>query len=176
MQRKWVFYIPVVGLIIITVLLYIPDIISLLPGQEQLPIIDSRDKIDIMLTLAIAFFAAVEGYSTYTQVVIANERNRAEDLRNELEKAYGPLYALLNSAELPITDDKKIRITEVDKVELDEIMARFPFIFPSGIYDLWREKVQPVQYHKGIPLEFRDKINKEYSERVKKYRDLLNRE
>ena len=72
MQRKWVFYIPVVGLIIITVLLYIPDIISLLPGQEQLPIIDSRDKIDIMLTLAIAFFAAVEGYSTYTQVVIAN--------------------------------------------------------------------------------------------------------
>jgi len=142
------------------------------------------EKISIFLTFAISMFAAMEGYSTYMHVVLADRRNRIEDARNELEKAYGPLYTLLNKFNIYVDPKKEYWINPDEKNHLDKIMATYPFMFPSEIYNLWLEKIRglepvlvdsatlrPTDYK--IPLEFIDKINEEYDRRVKKYNELL---
>ena len=188
LRSKWIFYLPVIGLAIIAFLLYIPDIHFMLLGKEipDVPMIDFREKINIILTLAIASFAAVEGYSTYMHVVLADRRNRIEDARNELEKAYGPLYTMLNKFVILVDPQKEYWISPDEKNFLDKIMATYPFMFPSEIYNLWQEKIRilrpelvdgatlsPTDYK--IPSEFIEKINKEYDSRVKEYNKLLKK-
>jgi len=147
--------------------------------------IEYSEKFSILLTVAIAVFAAVEGYSTYMHVVLADRRNRIEDARNELEKAYGPLYTLLNTYVPFGEEEKSFELYPEGKRDLDKIMATYPFMFPSEIYDYWRKNVQkampyvdttnlqPVGYE--IYKEFRDKINEEYDRRVKEYNELLKK-
>ena len=121
-----------------------------------------------------------------------NNRNLIEDARNELEKAYGPLYSLLNSN--IINELKIIDLLDEDKKFLDNIFATYPFMFPIKIYDAWQNKIQNVdsqgtktkavgitgnqrdfriiRYY-SIPLEFNNMINEEYDRRVKRYNELL---
>ena len=186
-RSNWIFYFPVVAIAWIAFLLYIPEIHLLLFGEgiPNVPIINLSDKINIILTFAIAFFAAVEGYSTHSLRVLEETRNRIEDARNELEKAYGPLYTLLNKFVPFAEEEKAFELYPEGKSELDNIMATYPFMFPFEIYDYWRKNVQktlpivggtnlePVGYK--IYIEFRDLINKEYDRRVKEYNELLKK-
>jgi len=123
-----------------------------------------------------------------SQVILSEKRNRIEDLRNELEKAYGALYTLLNKFQ--IQDRKRgVLLSSDEKRSLDGMIATYPFMFPPEIYDVWREKIQNLEpagtrVEMGkliyaeymIPVEFIDKINEEYSIRVQKYRELLKKE
>jgi hypothetical protein len=107
-----------------------------------------------------------------------------EILRNELEKAYGPLYALLNH---PLSStDQILRLNDKQKSSLDLIFATYPYMFPPEVYEYWKNHIQQIGlvlnskeislgvqnplYH--IPIEFRNMINAEYDKQVKRYRQL----
>jgi len=176
-----------IGLAFITLLVHIPDIHFLLVGKSipNAPIFPFNEKISIILTFAISMFAAVEGYSTYMHVVLADKRNRIEDARNELEKAYGPLYTVLNKFAPFTEEEKSFELSQEEKSLLDKTMATYPFMFPSEIYDYWRQNIQnlgPYAYTSNLQpagyeiyMEFRDKINEEYDRKVKEYNELLGK-
>lgn len=170
-KYKLVLWIPVVGIVIIFLALYLPEIVG---AHLEL---SYTDRTNIILTFAIMIFAAVEGYSTFLQVVLEDRRNQIEDAKNELEKAYGPLYTLLRHARRIETDDRTVELSGFHKPQLDEILSTYPFMFPTEIYDLWQKKIRNLvdapYYH--IPLEFIEKMNEEYDRRVKKYNELLKK-
>ena len=104
--------------------------------------------------------------------IFQNKRNLIDDSRNELEKAYGPLYTSLNNFQLGIEkNEETFFINSGNKMLVYEKMANFLFMFPTELYTLWKNKVQnseavlnlqtlqPISYE--IPTEFREKINKE---------------
>ena len=120
---------------------------------------------------------------------MGQKRNRIEDARNELEKAYGPLYTLLNS--LTERNGNTLGLLLREKDRLDKILATYPFMFTSEIYNLWKEKIQPAKGRLPsgneitlgvgssatffIPIEFRNKINEEYDRKVEGYNRLLGK-
>jgi len=170
----------------------IPEILSLTEGIKiSVPVLSDipySDRLIILLTFAITIFTMVGSYSTYLQVVFAQASSRIEDARNELEKAYGPLYTILNC---PISETATyIRLRRKQKVRLDYILATYPFMFTTEIVSSWKEKVQQIPpaflseeiaagvkiplYH--IPIEFRNKVNEEYRHRVERYDKLLGKD
>lgn len=130
---NWIFFLPMIALFFVVFIFLYSRII----GPEE--------TIDVLLALVIAFFSGVQGYSTLSQVRLARERNRIEDLRNELETAYGPLYTILNRRKSPIGRETMILLRQ-DKRFLDDIVATYPHMFPAEIYDLWRKEIQPTIY------------------------------
>ena len=134
-------------------------------------------QLEIVFTFAIMVFAGLEGASTYLQVQLADRRYLIEDARNELEKAYGPLYTLLNRP--PDWDSEEaLGLREEDKNALDEIIGKYPFMFPTEIYNSWRKQIQPLTGIGGyytILFSFKDRINEEYDRRVKRYNELLKK-
>jgi hypothetical protein len=195
-KEIWVIYLPIAVLTVFLIVLYSPEITFLLSGNQLFSFgLQSGDKMNLFLTLAISMFAAVEGYSTYLNLVLEDKRNKIEDARNELEKAYGPLYSLLNTN---ILEEKQaIELLDEDKKSLDQVIATYPFMFPSKIYDIWRNKIQKMQasgmqtislgtitndrpdfkkvrYYK-IPIEFGKRLNKEYDLRVRRYNELIKK-
>jgi len=186
-RSRWIFYMPVIGILIIGLFLFSPDIYLLIVKQtiEVLPLsnLTYSEKINIMLTFAIAMFAAVEGYSTYTQVMLEDRRNKMENAKDELEKAYAPLYTLLNRFQFG-TSENEVILDETDKTRLDQIMAAYPFMFPAEIYEIWHQKIYKmksgvtvdlmyVTLSYAIPKEFVEKIAAEYDRRVKRYNEMF---
>lgn len=181
---------PIIGILVIGLFLFMPDI-YLLVYKETIRIpplsdLTYSDKINIMLTFAIAMFAAVEGYSTYTQVVLEDRRNKMESAKDELEKAYAPLYTLLSRFQFGASEDEVV-LEESDKTRLDRIMAAYPFMFPAEIYEIWHQKIYKMKEHVTvdmlnfqpsyeIPKEFVEKIAKEYDLRVKRYNEIFGKE
>ena len=110
-----------------------------------------------------------------------------------LKKAYGPIYSLLNSHIRTYSHgNKKISLCMLNRDEkacLDGIFAAYPYMFPSEVYEYWKEHVHglmaqgliagtnisidPPFY--DIPLEFKDMGNAEYELRVEKYNELLGK-
>jgi len=75
-----------------------------------------------------------------------------------------------------------MELDEFDKNELDEILSTYPFMFPSEIFEYWRNKIQGIKKSRryggsshGIPVEFRDMINKEYDVRRIRYNKLIGK-
>ncbi len=178
-RPKIVLWIPVIAIAVIGFALYIPELLGFRLGLSY------TEKTSIILTSAITLFAAIEGYSTYMQVELENKKNMIEDARNELEKAYGPLYTLLNTFHFKSDKQKEFYLGNNEKIHVDEILATYPFMFPPEIYDLWLKKIQNLSPSLDvdtfttkdytIPFEFRDRINEEYGRRVKKYNELLKK-
>jgi len=178
-RLKIVLWIPVIGIAVIGFALYIPE---LLGSQSSL---SYTDRTSIILTSALTLFAAIEGYSTYMQVELENKKNMIEDARNELEKAYGPLYTLLNTFHFESDKENEFYVSNNEKIRVDEILATYPFMFPPEIYDLWLKKIQNLSPSidtetftvraYSMPFEFRDRINEEYDRRVKRYNELLKK-
>ena len=142
--------------------------------------LSTNNRINLWLTFNIAIFGAVEGYSTWVQSALFNKRNKIEDLRNELEKAYGPLYTIVNLGE--DRNNKPLRIKFQDKKKIDSIFSRFPFMIPSQTYEYWKKKIQPLKEefptyseHCLIPLKFKNMINTEYEIKYDKYNKLLKK-
>jgi hypothetical protein len=173
---------PLLFLAVLTVVLYAPQV-QVLSG------LSFGEKANLLLTFAIAFFAAIEGYSTFRRASMESKRQVIEDARNELEKAYGPLYTLLNNRGASSGEQKDFWLTFEERKKLDEIMATYPFMFPPEINDLWQEKIRNLgslfdasdfksggrSVSLGVYLDFRNLINDEYENRVKHYRELLEK-
>ena len=177
-------YLPLLGLIVLIFALYSPQIFAMyIPVLSQLSFMD---KITVLLTFALASFAAVEGYSTFMRASMEAKWHKIEDARNELEKAYGPLYTLLNKF-TSSSDDKIGFWLEFDeRKKLDDIMATYPFMFSSQINDLWQQKIRKLgsllgnsdvksvhEINLDVYVELRNLINAEYARKVNEYHELL---
>ena len=141
------------------------------------------DKTNIFLTVVIALFALMEGYSNYLQVELSQNRNLIDDTRDELEKAYGPLYTLLDR-ESPGYGNLLYPYPE--KEQLDKIMTTYPFVFPKDLYEFWKEKIHNIEDENvRDPAtmtrcvedldKFRIMLNEEYGNKVESYNKLLRK-
>jgi len=177
-------YLPLLGLLILVIALYLPQIfVSNVPGLSSMSFMD---KTTVLLTFALASFAAVEGYSTFMRASMETKWHKLEDARNELEKAYGPLYTLLNKI-TSSSDEKKGFWLEFDeRKKVDEIMATYPFMFSSQISELWQQKIRKLgtllgtsdvrsvqEINLDVYVELRNLINSEYARKVTEYHKLL---
>lgn len=184
-REKLMIYLPLAGLIVFVIILYFPELTSI-----RVPILSDLDfdkKTNLTLTFSIAIFAAIEGYAMFKRAKMEENRHLINDARNELEKAYGPLYTLLNKCIATGDNKNRFWLEFEERRKIDEIMATYPFMFPSEIYSIWQEKIRNIesQIHAsntkysniGIDLEvymeLRNLLNTEYSRRVKKYQELI---
>ena len=100
------------------------------------------DKTSLLLTFSIAVFAAIEGYATFKRAEMELNRHRISDARNELEKAYGPLYTLLNKTKPSSTEEDAFWLDYEEREKVDAIFATYPFMFSAEINSLWQEKIR----------------------------------
>ena len=70
---------------------------------------------------------------------------------------------------------------------INEIIATYPFMFPSQIIELWQQKIRNLastletsnlksakyEVNLDVYLELRNIINEEYNRKVRNYRELL---
>ena len=120
---------------------------------------------------------------------------KASEIRNELEKAYGPLYSIVSRPEEMVKIDegheRRVVISEEEKRELDRILMSCPHMFPYEIVVLWRTEIRELapcgeivvagpeplitQFQFGIPLKFKEEITKEYEQRLQEYYKTIGR-
>ena len=176
-------YLPLVGLLLFVIFLYLPNITSL--SIPVLSNISFDQKTSLVLTFTIAIFAAIEGYATFKRAKMEENKVLIEDARNELEKAYGPLFTILNKS-VPSSEDNNIWLEFDERKKIDEIFATYPFMFSQKVYSLWQDKIRSSQsiiqssslahggkIDFGVYVELRKMINEEYNQRVKAYRELV---
>jgi hypothetical protein len=191
-KSKFIIWLPIIGISLLFVVLYIPEFLGFSFWLTY------PERMNLILTVAIAMFAAIEGYSTYMQVVLQDKKNMIDDARNELEKAYGPINSLLNK--IVEKDENFIKLNVSEKLKLDEIMSTYPFMFSQEINDYWQKNIRNLETKEGvkvdknmflrgsgpfeaahfydeyqIPLEFVTIFNSEYKTKVQSYNDLLRK-
>lgn len=156
-------------------------------------LVSLSDYMTIILTTAIALFAAMQGKSMVRQEELLRTRYRVEDLRDQLEKVYGRLYSLLDKrVEFPQHREEGnfgyiIMTEEEEKRSLVRIMTKYPHMFPKDVWDMWTKirdkdipptetmyKFSPSEIY--IPEEFKNRIVDEYNSKIKEYHELLGRE
>jgi hypothetical protein len=152
---------------------------------------------NIALTSVIAIFAVIQGYSAYIQVKIEKKRNEIKAVSDELEKAYGPIHAILSR---PLNKKKTVIELHInDKLAIDEKLSIYHSIFSSAIVEYWEKNIRHLKAHVSndilagahelmsnrfsiasgmvdvfdIPLEFVEMFNSEYKKIVQKQRKLL---
>lgn len=188
-SKQGIIFYPILALVIVTLLLYLPSMV----GYPKLEL-SIYENTTILLTFALAIFGMIQGYSAFIQVEMQGKTNRIENARNELEKAYGQIFTILNG--IPEKDEKVIRINTGEKLQLDLLISTYPFMFPQNIIDYWKTKIfvlKPTMGIEGqkyshtsswatsinfvdmydIPLEFVALFNDEYKKRINQLNDLL---
>lgn len=122
---------------------------------------------------------------------VANRSQRkmlkSSEIRNELEKAYGPLYSIVSSSPEEMVkvdegDERRVVVSREEKQKLDRILMSYPHMFPYKIVVLWRTKIRGLTAHRhlvvgekivdafyGISLKFKEEIIKEYEQRLEEY-------
>lgn len=184
-KQTWLIYLPILGLIVLVLVLYFPQLTGYSGHISVLSDLTFMDKTTLLLTFALASFAAIEGFSTFKRASTESKRHQIEDARNELEKAYGPLYTLLNKTAK--TENSAFWLDFEERKKINEIIATYPFMFPSQIIELWQRKIRDLaqeietsglksakyEINLDVYLDLRNLINEEYNRKVKNYRDLL---
>jgi hypothetical protein len=186
-KEKWLVYLPILGLFVLVFVLYFPQLTGYSGHVSVLSDLTFMDKTTLLLTFALASFAAIEGFSTFKRASMEFKRDQIEDARNELEKAYGPLYTLLNKPTK--SESSAFWVDFEERRRINEIIATYPFMFPSQIIELWQQKIRNLastletsdlksakyEVNLDVYLELRNLINEEYNRRVKNYRNLLEK-
>ena len=176
---------------IILMFVVLPEILPILYGREvTIPIfsqISLEGRFTLVFSLSVILFTSAQYRSE-------RKRNKINDLRNELEKAYGPLYSLFNPLFAEswslFAGGEGREITSIDldksgKEKLDFILSNYPFMFKPEIYHYWRKHLQdPVRTqteNKSIRIivcieeEFIKMIYDEYNKRLEEYNNLLGK-
>jgi hypothetical protein len=90
------------------------------------------------------------------------KRTQMVDLKNELEKVYGPIYSVLSKA--VCTEVKTGILTPREKKLMDEAFSKEPFILDSQME--WKNKIRnrPIRnpLDIDIPMRFIEYFNEEY--------------
>ena len=119
---------------------------------------------------------------------------RVSEIRNELEKAYGPVYSIISRPEQKVKVDERgslesrVAISPTEKMELDRILKSYPHMFPPEIIVLWRTEIRDSWTAEiavegcedlepfGISRKFKEKITEEYYKRLEEYYKITGRE
>jgi hypothetical protein len=179
---------PMTGLVILIIALFSPQIFS--TNVAFFSELSFNEKTTIILAYTLTTFAALEGWSIFMTMAIQHKRFLVDDSRNELEKAYGPLYTILNKSSSPDEEKKGFWLDFEERKRIDEIMATYCFMFPAQIYRLWQEKIRnlaaqienadfgraDLEINLGVYVEFRKLINEEYDRRISSYHELLKKD
>jgi hypothetical protein len=185
-KKQIYFYLPLITLTVLGIILYSPQISSVyIPVLSDLSFFD---RTSLFAAFAFAAFAAIEGFSSYDRSCFETRRYQIEDLRNELEKAYGPLYSILHQASASCQEKSAFRLVREDQRRIDEIMSAYPFMFPVEINNLWQDKIRDLCSKPSEPdsevaqctimepyTELRELVGREYSYRLKTYHALINK-
>ena len=186
-REQLMVYAPLLGLITFALILYSPEITT-----AHIPVLSEigfEQKTDLVLTFSIAIFAAIEGYAMYMRFKMEESQHQVADARNELEKAYGPLFTILNRGSRVGKAKDEFWLEFEDRRKIDEIMATYPFMFSPKVYSFWQEKIRNLQAQikdsnldsldgsidLKVYVEFGTLINEEYAQRVKRYHDLIEK-
>jgi len=179
--------IPLVGLLISFLILYANDLFGVL--IPVVSILNFLEKTSLFAAFAFAAFACVESISTLDRASFDVKRYRIEDARNELEKAYGPMYSMLNKASVRGNEKENFWLEYEDRKKIDDILATYPFMFSPEINSLWQDKICNLEslietsalnagkakINLGVYAELRNMVNEEYAQKVRKYHELLGR-
>ena len=174
-KERWLLSLPFLGLIVLVVILYLPQLTGYSGHISVLSDLTFMDKTTILLTFALAFFAAIEGFSTFKRASTEAKRHQIEDARNELEKAYGPLYMLLNKSSK--SGNEVLWLDYDERKKIDEIIATYPFMFPASITEMWQQKIRNLtstfdnpnvksskyEVNLDVYVDLRNMINQEYA-------------
>ena len=149
-------------------------------------------RTNYFITVTIVVFTFMQVYASHLQLGENRKRNKINDLINELEKAYGPLYSIFNpyfwDRDVITTHEDKleqrlgININKSEKEKLDFILSNYPFMFKHEIFSYWREHLQyqgrqddPDENMFSIDEEFIRMIYDEYYQRLEEYNNLLGK-
>ncbi len=185
-KRKFFLYLPLVSLVVATVILYSPDLFAIyVPLLSNLNFLE---KTSLFAGFAFATFAAVESYTTYDHANFEAKRYRIEDARNELEKAYGPLYSILKRAAANSGETKGFWLDYESRTKVDDLLATYPFMFSPQINELYQERIQKIDSmiesssnSSEVAIDLKPYadlgklIKEEYAQKVKNYRELLEK-
>jgi hypothetical protein len=188
LRRQKIFLsLPLVGLLVSFVILYFPNLFSInVTGVSDLKFLD---KTSLFAAFAFAAFACVESYSTFDHASFEHRRYQIEDARNELEKAYGPLYSMMNKATAQGEEKKDFWLEYDERKKIDDVLATYPFMFSAEINKLWQEKIRSIEsiietsavkpgklkINLDAYAELKSMVDKEYTGKVKKYHELLGK-
>ncbi len=178
---------PLIALLVSFLVLYANDLFGI-----KIPVVSALnflEKTSLFAAFAFAAFAAVESISSLYRASFETKRYQIEDARNELEKAYGPLYSILNKASVRGDAKKDYWLEYEERKKIDEILATYPFMFSVEINTLWQDKIRnlesiietsamnagKVKINLDAYMELKNIVNEEYSSKVKKYRELLGK-
>jgi hypothetical protein len=188
MRKQSIFLnVPLAGLLVSFLVLYANDLFGVdIPVVSKLNFLE---KTSLFAAFAFAAFAAVESVSTLNHAAFETRRYRIEDARNELEKAYGPLYSLLNKASARGNEPKNFWLEYEERKKIDEILATYPFMFSPRINKLWQDKIRnldsmietsalnagKVKINLDAYADLRNIVNEEYARKVRQYHALLGK-
>jgi len=159
-EKKGLFNIVLIVIILILVAIIV---ILITYNSFKFPTLQNPETLNIFLTSALVFFGSIEAASTISKYKIEKKRKRSLDLRNELEKLYGPIYSVLNK--VVYDEERKGVLTQSEKKMLDETFSKEPFTLTSQ--EEWRLKIRN-QKTTDIDMKFIEKFNKEYESKKEK--------
>jgi len=141
------------------------------------------EEINFLLSSVIAVFAFVEGLSTYLQVRLEKDKNRLQEIKDELEKVYGPLYSIFNKKTEYIQEKEFVFINSDEKSKVDGIIVSFPFLLEPIMLNVWRNFIERLQPYKteptvifAIPMFFVSHITIPYDELTDEYQKRVGKE
>jgi len=148
-----------------------------------------KDKIELSLTISIAFFAMVEAFSTYVQTNDTRLRLKIEDLRNEMETAYGILYTIIEDMYWVeggggCSNQYCFRTAE-DKEKVDELFRKYPFMLRRQLMEIWEDEIKSLEpvilegyevydIDENVYEKFQKILSEEYHEKLKQYKNILH--
>jgi len=170
--------IGVVGLILVfgIIIFVIPDIIF----EKYF-----NQRLDLLMSFSIGLFVIIEAFATHRQWVDSKLSRKSDLIREQLEKAFGPLYANLSYlADQESTSGTQIGENEFE-IEIDvyydteviqkvnEIFLKYPYMFDKELYDLWQTKIRYYQKndpnYEYYPEEFVSKCLEAYRLKLEEY-------
>ena len=187
MQKKQLFfYLPLLVLIALALVLFLPQLLGIyVPALSDLTFFD---RTSLFAAVAFAAFAAIEGFSSYDRSLFEIRRYQIEDSRNELEKAYGPLFTILNKAAARCDENAAFWLEREERKRIDDILSTYPFMFPPKINALWQDKIRDLS-SKNAEFDqdrgecavqepyamLKELVSEEYSRRLENYHKLIEK-
>jgi len=177
---KRILWFPVIGMLIVYFVFFFAEFCLIVTGRLIiLPFISEltyEKRIEIILTLAIAMFAGIEGYSAYFLYISDKQKIIAE----ELEKVYGPLYSIVSKPGRAGDSNRGesgfvIDLTLKERERLDEIVTTYPHMLPYEIIVEWRIKIRDRELRHVVTEKFKDRILEEYEKRLMDYYEMAGR-
>lgn len=121
---------------------------GILPRFFQL---DLGDIINLFLSSVIGLFAIVAGVSSYLRVMLEKEKARLQEIRDEIEKVYAPIFRIFREKQDYMTARAGVPITSEEKTKMDSVIIEFPHLLVPDTLSLWEEFIEHLEPYKTQP-------------------------